>query len=61
MPRQQCGLAESLRCGLVRFHIRALIPTPHLQHIDTLLAGHQIDKAATQLTAKFLQLMLRVQ
>ena len=61
VSRQQCGLAESPRRGLVCFHIRVLVPTPHLQHIDTLLAGHQVDKAAAQLVTKLFQLMLRVQ
>ena len=59
MPRQQCGLAESLRRGLVRLCV--LVPTPHLQHIDTLLAAHQVDKAAAQLAAQLLQLMLGIQ
>ena len=59
MSRQQCGLAESLRRGLARLCV--LVPTPHLQHIDTLLAAHQVDKAAAQLAAQLLQLMLRVQ
>ena len=59
MPRQQCGLAESPRCGLVRLCV--LVPTPHLQHIDALLAGHQVDKAAAQLATKLFQLMFRVQ
>ena len=59
MPRQQCGLAESPRRGLVRLCV--LVPTPHLQHIDTLLAGHQVNEAAVQIAAQLLQLMLRIQ
>ena len=59
VPRQQCGLAEGLRRRLIR--LRVLIPAPHLQYIDALLTGHQVDKAAVQITAQLLQLMLRVQ
>ena len=61
MPRQQRGLAECLRRGLVCFHIRVLVPTPHLQHIDALLTGHQVNEAAVQIAAQLLQLMLGIQ
>ena len=43
VPRQQGGLAKGIRGCLVG----VLVPAPHLQHIDALFSGHQVNEAPT--------------
>ena len=60
MLRQQGAFSEGFRCGLI-FEVTAVIPTLRLQHIDDVLTGHKVGKAAAHGLAHFLLLMLGIQ
>ena len=60
MLRQQGAFSEGFRCGLI-FGVTAVIPTLRLQHIDDVLTGHEVGKAAAHGLAHFLLLMLGIQ
>ena len=57
---QQCVFPKGFRCGLI-FGVTAVIPTLRLQHIDDVLTGHKVGKAAAHGLAHFLLLMLGIQ
>ena len=57
---QQGAFSEGFRCGLI-FGVTAVIPTLRLQHIDDVLTGHKVGKAAAHGLAHFLLLMLGIQ
>ena len=60
MLRQQGAFSEGFRCGLI-FGVTAVIPTLRLQHIDDVLTGHKVGKAAAHGLTHFLLLMLGIQ
>ena len=58
--RQQSAFPKGFRRGLI-FGVAAVIPAFRLQHIDDVLTGHKVGKAATHSLAHFLLLMLGIQ
>ena len=57
---QQGVFPKGFRRGLI-FGVTAVIPTLRLQHIDDVLSGHKVGKAAAHGLAHFLLLMLGIQ
>ena len=60
MLRQQGAFSEGFRCSLI-FGVTAVIPTLRLQHIDDVLTGHKVGKAAAHSFAHLSLLVLDVQ
>ena len=58
--RQQGAFSEGFRGGCI-VRVAAVIPTFRLQHIDDVLTGHKVGKAAADSLAHFLLLMLGIQ
>ena len=60
MLRQQGAFSEGFRRGCI-VRVAAVIPAFRLQHIDDVLTGHKVGKAAADSLAHFLLLMLGIQ